>query len=123
LLALAERAWHRAEWEPPDGMDAAAPIDLPRLAADWQRFANALGHNELPKLDTAGVRYRIEVPGGRIVNGRLEANVALPGLGIEYRAPNGEWTRYDPSAPPAVASCDLRAVSSTGRAGRSTHVP
>jgi hexosaminidase len=120
LLALAERAWHRADWEPKDGMDAAAPIDLPRLAEDWQRFANVLGHDELPKLDRAGLRYRIEVPGGRIVKGRLEANVALPGLRIQYRTLDGEWALYDAREPPALSECELRAVSSNGRAGRST---
>jgi hexosaminidase len=123
MLALAERAWHRAEWEPPDGMDAAAPIDLKALASDWERFANVLGHRELPKLDQTGVRYRLEVPGGRLVNGTLEANVSAPGLRIEYKAPNGEWTAYNAAEPPALGSTELRAVTSTGRAGRAAPVP
>jgi hexosaminidase len=123
LLALAERAWHRADWEPADGTAWDATIDKTRLAADWERFANLLGYKELPKLGKAGVQYRVEVPGARIVNGKLEVNVAFPGLGLEYRDANGTWTAYDAAHPPTIASTEVRARTSEQRVGRSVSVP
>jgi hexosaminidase len=122
LLAFAERAWHRAAWEPVDGNDHDAAIDTAALAADWERFANTLGHKELPKLDRSAVRYRVEVPGARIVEGQLQANVAAPGLGLQYKKANGKWASYDAANPPSVTSTEVRAVTSMGRAGRSVPV-
>jgi hexosaminidase len=124
LLAMAERAWHRAAWEPADiaGSVWDYPIDTASLAADWQRFANVLGHKELPKLDKQGVHYRIEVPGGQISSGTLQANVALPGLTIQYQDASGNWVPYNPASPPAVSSTEVRATSSNGRVGRAVPV-
>jgi hexosaminidase len=123
LLALAERAWHRSAWEPADGILFSAAVDKAKLAADWQRFANLLGHKELPKLDKAQVAYRIEVPGAQIVAGKLSANVAMPGLTIQYQAAGGTWTAYDPANPPALTSTQVRAVTASGRPGRAVAVP
>ncbi|HWE28599.1 MAG TPA: chitobiase/beta-hexosaminidase C-terminal domain-containing protein, partial [Polyangia bacterium] len=122
LLALAERAWHRADWEPADGTDYAATIDKAALAADWDRFANVLGHKELPKLDRAGIRYRIEVPGARIVAGTLQADIAAPGLSIEYQTADGGWKTYDAAHPPKLSSTQVRARTSDGRVGRAVAV-
>lgn len=122
LLAFAERAWHRGPWEPADGMDLKAPIDRDALATDWQRFANTVGYQELPALDRAGVRYRIEVPGAQIVDGALRANVPFPGLKIEYRDSNGAFVPYDTTRPPAIAATEVRAITATGRAGRAVAV-
>jgi hexosaminidase len=121
LLALAERAWHRGAWEPADGNDVGATINLAGLASDWERFANVLGHKELAKLDRSQVGFRIEVPGGTIQNGQLAANVALPGLAIQYKDARGNWQTFDPSHPPTVASTEIRATAG-GRAGRSVPV-
>ena len=122
LLALAERAWHRARWEPADGADATARIDRRALDADWERFANLLGHKELPKLDRARVHYRLEVPGARIVDGALQVNLALPGLPLEYRNPAGSWTPYDPAHPPTLASTLVRSIARDRRPGRAIPV-
>ncbi len=127
MLAMAERAWHRAGWEPADvsGTDwgKTIPIDTAALAADWERFANVLGHKELPKLDKLGVHYRIDVPGATIDSGGLlQANVALPGLATEYKNGNGSWVAYNASSPPAVTSTEIRSKTSDGRAGRSIAV-
>lgn len=118
VLALAERAWHRASWEPADGMDSHAPIDAQAFDADWARFAATMGYKELPKLDQQGVRFRVELPGARIVNGVLDANVAIPGLGIEYEDDTGAWLAYDASAPPRIESTRVRTVTSMGRRSR-----
>ena len=55
LLALAERAWHKADWE--------MGIDEP--LADWEVFKNTIGYREFPKLDMMGVKYRVPPPGLR----------------------------------------------------------
>ena len=103
-------------------MDLHAAVDRDALAADWQRFANTLGYEELPALDRAGVRYRVEVPGARIENGVLEANVPIPGSKIECRNATGAFVPYDPARPPSLASTEVRVVTSTGRAGRAVTV-
>jgi hexosaminidase len=123
LLALAERAWHRADWEPTDGFLYTAPVNKAKLATDWQRFANVLGHKELAKLDKAQVAYRVEVPGAQIVNGTLTANVALPGLTIQYQQADGTWTAYDAAHPPALTKTQVRSVTASGRPGRAVAVP
>jgi hexosaminidase len=123
MLALGERAWHRAAWEPVDGNDVAATIDLAGLSHDWERFANVLGHKELPKLGKTGVDYRVEVPGATIQGGKLAANVALPGLTIQFKDTHGNWRTFDPNNPPSVTSTEVRAVAADGRQGRSIPVP
>ncbi len=127
MLAMAERAWHRAGWEPADvsGTDwgKAVPIDTTALATDWERFANVVGHKELPKLDKLGVHYRIEVPGATIdAGGALRANVALPGLAIEYKDGTGAWALYNAASPPMMTSTEVRGKTSDGRSGRSIAV-
>ncbi|WP_380177431.1 beta-N-acetylhexosaminidase [Kalamiella sp. sgz302252] len=119
VLSVAERAWHRAAWE----QDYQAGkeyiggktnyVDRQAQLQDWQRFANLLGQRELAKLDKLGLHYRLPVPGARIVAGKLQANIALPGLIIEYSLDEGKnWQRYDDSQRPDVAGKVLiRSVS------------
>lgn len=123
MLAVAERAWHRATWE----QDYQAGrsyhggqtrwVDQQALRQDWQRFANILGQRELAKLDKHGVGYRLPVPGARIVAGKLEANIALPGLALEYSIDNGHsWLRYDSRHPPSVKKgVRIRSASASGQ--------
>jgi len=59
LLAMAERAWHKAGWEH-DGTTNSS-----RLDDDWNRFSNVLGHRELRRLDSKRIFYRIPPPGAR----------------------------------------------------------
>ena len=64
LLALAERAWHRADWELPYAAGVrfrrgdTHHVDTAALQRDWAGFATLLTQRELPKLDRAGVVYR-----------------------------------------------------------------
>ena len=61
MMALAERAWHKASWEDiSDKKDRDAKRD-----GDWVEFANALGYRELSRLDKMGVAYRVPPPGAR----------------------------------------------------------
>lgn len=64
LLALAERAWHKASWE--DLKDQNERNE--KRTADWTKFANALGHRELARLDKKGVKYYVPPPGARFVH-------------------------------------------------------
>lgn len=122
-VSLAERAWHRASWE----QDYKAgreykggethQVDTKTLDQDWLRFANLIGQRELAKMDKAGVSYRLPVPGARIEGGKLEANISLPGLGIEYSTDGGkQWQHYDDKARPTVAGdVQIRAISPDGK--------
>lgn len=123
LLPLAERAWHRAGWELDyqKGKEFKGGetkfVDQSALNADWTRFANLLGQRELAKLDQAGIAYRLPLPGAKVINGMLEANVALPGLLIEYSINGGkEWLHYDDRAKPKViGDVSVRSVSHDGK--------
>ena len=61
MIALAERAWHKASWEDiSDKKDRDA-----KRNGDWVEFANALGYRELGRLDKMGVAYRVPPAGAR----------------------------------------------------------
>jgi len=127
LLALAERAWHGANWETPytpgkayDPAGGAFTSEMrARRTADWSAFANLLGQRELARLDAAGVAYRVPTVGAVVEAGKLRANVEFPGLPIEYRVEDGAWRPYVEDAP-VTGSVEVRARSADGkRAGRS----
>ena len=91
MLAVAERAWHKAKWE-------GEQPDSRARQQDWQRFASALAIKELYKLDRDGITLHLPVPGGVIEQGKLVANSAYPGLSIEYSLDNGStWQPYKQS--------------------------
>ncbi|SHI09707.1 family 20 glycosylhydrolase [Ferrimonas marina] len=125
LLAVAERAWHQADWEleyqPGLTFNAQTQHFQQQEArtADWQRFAALLGQQELAKLDRAGIAYRIPTVGAVAEQNRLQANLIFPGLALEYRIAGGEWQPYRADAPVSGA-LEVRARSADGqRPGRS----
>ena len=61
VIAMAERAWHRASWE---DITNKKERDLKRTD-DWVKFANTLGYRELGRLDEMGVAYHVAPPGAR----------------------------------------------------------
>ncbi|MEJ2081775.1 MAG: family 20 glycosylhydrolase [Acidobacteriota bacterium] len=89
MIGLAERAWAQpSDWtteQDPDKRDVLQ-------AAEWARFANAVGQHELPRLDDlqGGYAYRIPPPGAIIEDGQLKANVAFPGMKIRYTLDGSE---------------------------------
>jgi hexosaminidase len=117
LIALAERAWHRPDWEPAYAPGKAyAPtdpaVDKAAVLADWRRFAGRMPAQHA-LLDRLGVAYRITPPGARFADGKLEANAEYPGTMIEYRT-HGAWKRY--TAPVAVKGpVELRTRSADGK--------
>ncbi len=103
IIALAERAWHKASWSVPYNYmgakyDQSTHTFTPAMQLErdnhWTVFANALGQKELPKLDLADVKYRLPTAGAKIDAGQLFANSAFPGLTIEYQELDGHWTIY-----------------------------
>jgi len=61
LLAVAERAWHQADWQ----TAASASLMKSRRTRDWEQFANTLGYRELRNLELRGIHYRLPPPGVR----------------------------------------------------------
>ena len=101
LLAVAERAWHKADWETDYQKDREYEqgkthyVDQQKLLDDWTRFANVVGQKALSKLDLAAIDYRLPLPGAKIENGQLTANIVFPGLHIQYSNDDGKtWHRY-----------------------------
>ncbi|ETS29250.1 beta-N-acetylhexosaminidase [Photorhabdus temperata] len=123
LLPLAERAWHRAGWEQDyvPGQEYKGgethKVDIDALHRDWTRFANLIGQRELVKLDRAGIAYRLPVPGAKVKRGVLKANIALPGLIIQYSTDGGNsWKIYDNHKRPKVkGNVLIRSVSPDGQ--------
>lgn len=61
MLALAERAWHKASWE-----NVTSSMTRDQLTDDdWADFTQTVGNRELKRLDELGVTYRIPPPGAR----------------------------------------------------------
>jgi hexosaminidase len=126
LIALAERAWHKAAWEPAYRPGTSyshgdGKVDTAALNADWSSFASRMPA-QLKQLEAAGIFYRIAPPGARIAAGMLEANSEFPGQPIEYRTAGGAWKRYD--KPVRVAgNVEVRSRSYDGsRASRTVSV-
>ncbi|MGI5201811.1 family 20 glycosylhydrolase [Spirillospora sp. CA-108201] len=113
LLGAAERAWNR-DTPAPDEMEAA-----------WNVFSNTLGQKTFPLLSFykpvglrgTGVNYRIPLPGAKISDGTLSANVRDPGLAIEYSTDGANWRPY--TAPVRAGAYALtRTRGADGRTSR-----
>ncbi|MGD8123044.1 beta-N-acetylhexosaminidase [Vibrio sp. TRT 2004] len=129
VLAAAERAWHRADWENDYkvGVEYSQNTNLVDKAAlnqDYNRFANVLGQRELAKLEKSGIDYRLPVPGAKLENGLLTMNVQFPGVELQYSIDGETWMTYSDQDRPMVAGeVFIRSVSATGdKASRVTRV-
>jgi hexosaminidase len=113
LLGVAERAWNR---------NTPSPQEMP---AAWSVFVNTLGQVTFPLLSYyhpvglpgVGVNYRIPLPGGRIQDGVLTANVRNPGMTIEYSIDGVRWSTYRRPVP-VGAFAELRTRAVDGRTSR-----
>ncbi|MDT0604068.1 family 20 glycosylhydrolase [Thalassotalea castellviae] len=128
MIAMAERAWHHADWSVPYNYQGAKYHQNSHVFSDelkalrdekWQLFSNTIGQKELIKLDKLGVFYRIPTVGAKIIDNQLHINSSLVGLPLEYQQANGDWQSY--AKPVAVSlPVKVRARSADGqRAGRS----
>ncbi len=119
LFALAERAWYQASWAVPYNYQGfkysenTNVFDEKRRQIrdrEWQLFANVIGKKELVKLEHSNIAYRLPTVGAVIKQGKLYANVAFPGLSIEYKTEGQPWKIYQ--GPVAVSSdVSIRSVS------------
>jgi len=113
LLALAERAWHKADWE-------GADPDTEKRQQDLQRFGWTLTQKELPRLAEAGVALYLPPPGAVLQDGLLLANSAWPGLQIEYSEDQGQsWLPYS-EAVKVSSNLLLRTKAKNGATSRVT---
>lgn len=126
LLSLAERAWaQQPNWATMENIDR---LRTERDSA-WAAFANRLGQRELPRLSIRAPEwaYRLPPPGAVIENGRLKANVGLPGLPVRYTTDGSKPTSASPqyTSPVSVesdATVKLRTFDTLGRGGRTVTV-
>jgi hexosaminidase len=124
LLALAERAWS----PDPDWVKETNPIKSQQLYDEaFSVFVNSLGQRELPRLDyyNGGINYRIPTPGATIKDGKVLANIQLPGFVIRYTTDNSEpdststlYTSPIPNGP----SIKFKAFDQRGRAGETVSI-
>jgi hexosaminidase len=124
LLGLAERAW-AADPAWATEKDAVKAEQLYNEA--WSVFANTLGKRELPRLDyyREGFNYRVPLPGAIVENGKVKANIQLPGLFIRYTSDGKEPTLKSKlyTAPISeYGTIKLKAFTTKGRGGRTTTV-
>lgn len=123
LMALAERAWA----PDPAWSTEEDPWKSDSFIKSWSNFCNILGKRELPKLDhySGGFGYRIPTPGAVVKNGKVIANIQLPGFAIKYTSdgsePGHESKTY--SAPiETKGTIKLSAFDSRGRKGKTISV-
>lgn len=123
LLALAERAWHKPTWELPYQATGATynqstsyftPSLRQTRDGQWQGFAKTVARKEMPKLDLAGINYRIPTVGAKIVDGKLAANIIFPQLRIQYRVNGGQWQWYQ-GLVAVSGKVEVRALAADGR--------
>ncbi|MCK8043958.1 carbohydate-binding domain-containing protein [Shewanella sp. 1CM18E] len=139
LLALAERAWHKAEWELDYNYSGIIYDEnsghfnekaQQQRAQDWQSFAYVLGAKELAKLAKADVFYRIPTVGATVENGYLKVKTPFPYIEVEYRtikagtvqSANKNWQPYTPSSK-VTGAIEVRAIGADGvRKGRTLNL-
>ena len=130
LLSLAERAWHQADWQVPYNYsgqvftkETGVFTEQAKQQRDqqWLNFSRTLAEKELPKLDLAGVFYRLPTVGAKVISGKLNANVALKGLPIEYRQLGENQAAWLPYKIPVTVTLPIEIRTRTTdkkRAGR-----
>ena len=114
IIAIAERAWYKADWE-------GDKVNTKAKNKQWAEFANVLAAKEFPRMSKKGIHYYLPIPGGVINNGKLSANIALPSFTIEYSLDGKSWQSYQ--KPVAVqGKAWLRSKAVDGRFSRVTQV-
>ncbi|NKF50164.1 family 20 glycosylhydrolase [Shewanella sp. WXL01] len=131
LLMLAERGWHKPQWEVPYQYQGAKydqntnyfdSTKRAQQAAQWQQIANHVGHKAMAQFDKFAINYRLPIPGANYQGGKLEMNIAFPGLTMQYLDANGDWQTYlEPVNVDKVQA--VRSVSPDGkRVGRAVEL-
>ena len=91
MLALAERAWHKAAWEQNNNPQQAQQ----QRQQDWYSFASRLNKTEFARLAANGSSFYLPPPGARRTAAGISVNNAIPGLYTEFSTDNGvSWQPY-----------------------------
>ncbi len=103
IVALAERAWHKAKWEPDYNHSGALYSRKNQVfdnqarklrENDWHSFVFSLANKELAKLEKTNVQYRIPPPGAVIIAQELAINHVFPEMPLEYQVNQQPWQTY-----------------------------
>ncbi|PWK47376.1 hexosaminidase [Pleionea mediterranea] len=132
LLALAERAWHKADWELlyhhqgrlySQNSEYFTGSHQRARELDWLVFRDAVGYKELLKLDAANIAYRLPGVGAIRHNHQLLVNSEFPGVTVEVKPDeNAPWQAYSPDVT-VTDTALIRARSADGqRTGRAIPV-
>ncbi|GAA0880175.1 family 20 glycosylhydrolase [Algoriphagus jejuensis] len=95
MLGYIERAWVGD----PSWSDAKTEAEMKtQRTQQFDVFANAVGQNEIPKLEAmfGGFNHRVPKPGAVEKNGMIYANVQTPGLIIRYTQDGSDPTVNSP---------------------------
>ncbi|GAA6151555.1 family 20 glycosylhydrolase [Pseudoteredinibacter isoporae] len=137
LFALAERAWHKADWELAYTPNRHYSKDShyfgpnePARERDWFRFSYAL-NEALQRLDIWGIEYRLPVVGATIKDGHLFWQSPIPNLPLQYARGDGEWQPLAASQgsmlldkPSALEPIKIRSINhKKNRMGRAITMP
>ena len=123
LLAVAERAWAK---NPAWATENEATKSTQLYNKALSEFVSIVGR-ELPRLDvlSGGFAYRVSAPGVKVIDGKVVANVQIPGLAIRYTTdgtePAANSLMY--TAPvPATGTVKFRVFNATGRSSHTVTV-
>lgn len=124
LLGYAERSWAKTpEWIVTDNQAKAEEL----YQKDWNVFVNVLGQRDLKRLDhyAGGFNYRIPTTGAKVENGKVLANLQLPGFTIKYTTngdePNANSKIY--TVPIATkGTIKLKVFNASGKGGRTVEI-
>lgn len=124
LLAVAERAWAKdPDWATETNPEKAAA----QYQQAWSEFVNVIGKRELPRLNqyAGGFVYRIPTAGAAIIDGKIAANVQLPGFTIRYTTDGTEPTLQSKTYTepiPYKGTVILKVFNDEGRSGNSIKI-
>ena len=119
LLAFAERAWHKAEWED----DSSSQLKQIQ-SKDWKNFAYQVGYKEIVRLNNLGINYRIPTPQIYEKKSNIFVCALYPGFQLLYRQyendKTSEWSEFKSNefAVDKKLEYDFVAVDFKGRRSR-----
>ncbi len=125
LFGFAESAWAPEKpWESLTNHDRKSSV----VTNLWNVFANTLGQKEIARLSTinGGYNYRLPLPGAKIVDSQLMANIEFPGLEIIYTTdgtePDADSGRYKNPVMVTSKIVKLRSIDASGKMSRTVVV-
>ena len=117
LLAVAERAWYKAPFE----NILSKVIRGNEKLRTFGTFLYALGHRELPNLESHQIPYRIPPPGvhKEDKSDMISVNTMYPNFGVEMSTDDEQtWIRVEigaPFSPPEASVLKFRSISPSGK--------